>query len=49
MQQLSQVEKKSFADKSLLNYNTYYMWFLAGMPLLLIIEFLLSERKVVKS
>jgi Ca-activated chloride channel homolog len=45
MQQLSQVEKKTFTDVSLLNYTTYYMWFAGLMFLLLILEFLLPERK----
>jgi len=45
MKQLSQVEKKTFTDVSLLNYKTYYMWFAAAMFLLLIIEFILPERK----
>lgn len=45
MQQLSQVEKKTFTDVSLLNYTTYYMWFAGLMFLLLILEFILPERK----
>ena len=45
MQQLSQVEKKTFTDVSLLNYTTYYMWFAGVMFLLLILEFILPERK----
>ena len=45
MQQLSQVEKKTFTDVSLLNYTTYYMWFAVLMFLLLILEFILPERK----
>jgi len=45
MQQLSQVEKKTFTDVSLLNYTTYYMWFAGLMFLLLIFEFVLPERK----
>jgi Ca-activated chloride channel family protein len=45
MQQLSQVEKKTFTDVSLLNYTTYYMWFTGLMFLLLILEFVLPERK----
>jgi Ca-activated chloride channel homolog len=45
MQQLSQVEKKTFTDVSLLNYTTYYMWFAGAMLLLLILEFILPERK----
>ena len=43
--QLSQVEKKTFVDVSLLNYKTYYMWFTMAMFLLLIFEFILPERK----
>jgi Ca-activated chloride channel family protein len=45
MKQLSQVEKKTFIDVSLLNYKTYYMWFTMAMFLLLILEFILPERK----
>lgn len=45
MSQLSQVEKKTFTDVSLLNYKTYYMWFAGIMFLLLIFEFILPERK----
>jgi Ca-activated chloride channel family protein len=45
MKQLSQVEKKTFTDVSLLNYRTYYMWFTGLMFLLLIFEFILPERK----
>jgi Ca-activated chloride channel family protein len=45
MRQLSQVEKKAFVDVSLLNYRTYYMWFTMAMFLLLILEFILPERK----
>lgn len=45
MKQLSQVEKKTFTDVSLLNYKTYYMWLAGVMFLLLILEFLLPERK----
>jgi len=45
MQQLSQVEKKTITDVSLLNYTTYYMWFAGPMFLLLILEFILPERK----
>jgi len=43
--QLSQIEKKPFEDKSLLNYKSYYTWFAGLMLLLLIIEFLLPERR----
>jgi Ca-activated chloride channel family protein len=45
MKQLSQVEGKTFTDVSLLNYKSYYMWFASAMLLLLILEFVLPERK----
>ena len=45
MKQLSQVEKKTFVDVSLLNYRTYYMWFTMAMFLLLILEFIIPERR----
>jgi Ca-activated chloride channel homolog len=45
MKQLSQVEKKAFVDVSLLNYKTYYMWFTMAMFLLLILEFIIPERR----
>jgi Ca-activated chloride channel family protein len=44
--QLSQVEKKTFNDVSLLNFKTYYLWFAAAMFLLLIIEQVMPERKM---
>jgi len=45
LQQLSQIEKKNFTDPSFLNYKTYYMWFAGAMFILLIIEFLVPERR----
>lgn len=45
MAQLSQVERKTFTDVSLLNYKTYYMWFAMAMFLILVLEFILPERK----
>jgi Ca-activated chloride channel homolog len=45
MKQLSQVEKKTFVDVSLLNYKSYYMWFTMAMFLLLILEFIIPERR----
>jgi Ca-activated chloride channel family protein len=45
MKQLSQVEKKTFTDVSLLNYESYYTWFAGLMFLLLVFEFILPERR----
>ena len=49
MKQLSQVERKPFTDVSLLNYKTYYMWFAGLMFLLLIFEFILPERRILRT
>jgi Ca-activated chloride channel homolog len=43
--QLSQIEGKALGDESLMNYKTWYMWFAGGMLGLLLIEFIISERK----
>jgi Ca-activated chloride channel homolog len=45
LKQLSQVEKKTFTDLSLMNYKTYYMWFIGAMLVLLLLEFFIPERK----
>lgn len=45
MKQLSQIDKKSFGDLSLVNFKSYYIWFAAAMFLLLLIELFIPERK----
>ena len=45
MKQFSQIEKKSFDDDSLLDYKTFFQWFVAAMFLLLLTEFFLPETK----
>ena len=47
--QLSQIEKKAFGDKSLVNYHTFYWWFAGFMLLLLVLELFISERKKIKA
>jgi Ca-activated chloride channel homolog len=46
-QQLSQIEKTTFDDISMMNYKNWYMWFAATMFLVLFIENFISERKKV--
>ncbi len=47
--QLSQIEKKTIIDTSLVNYHSYY-WIFAGlMLLLLILEFFISPSKKQKA
>ena len=43
--QLSQIEKKSFADVSQVNFKSYFMWFAAAMFILLLIENFIPERR----
>jgi Ca-activated chloride channel homolog len=42
--QLSQIEKKAYADVSLMNYRTWFMWFAAGMFVLLLLEIFIPEK-----
>ncbi len=45
MKQLSQIDKKSFGDLSLVNFKSYYIWFAGAMFLLLLMELFIPERK----
>lgn len=47
--QLSQIEKKAFGDKSLVNYKTFYWLFAGLMLLLLVLELFVPERKKIKA
>ena len=44
-QQLDNAEKKSMTDAELIDYISYFQWFMGGALLLLLIEFFLSERR----
>lgn len=48
-QQLSQIERKAFADVSLLNFKAYYWWFAIAMLVLLIAEYFIPEIKKQKA
>lgn len=43
--QLSRVKKEDLSDISLINFTSYYLWFGIPMFLLLLIEFLVGERR----
>jgi Ca-activated chloride channel homolog len=45
-EQLSTVEKTVSGDKSLVAYDSYFMWFLAVGLLFILIEFFIPERKM---
>ncbi|HVS97991.1 MAG TPA: VWA domain-containing protein [Puia sp.] len=45
-QQLENAEKKSMTDAELIDYKSYFQWFLAAALLLLVLEFFLSERRM---
>ena len=42
---MSQIERKAFGDVALMGYKTYYLWFAGPMFVLLVLEFLIPERK----
>ncbi|MEP6700420.1 MAG: VWA domain-containing protein [Bacteroidota bacterium] len=44
-QQLSQIDRKAFVDVSQVNFKTYYLWFVAAMLLLLLIENFIPEKR----
>jgi Ca-activated chloride channel homolog len=44
--QLATVEQTVTGDKSLVAYDSYFMWFLALALLLMLVEFLIPERKM---
>jgi Ca-activated chloride channel family protein len=46
-QNLSLIETKAFGDVSLMNFKTYYWWFVAAMLFFLCIENFIPERKKV--
>ncbi|HTS43590.1 MAG TPA: VWA domain-containing protein [Puia sp.] len=45
-QRLNSIEKRALTDTDFVNYKNYFQWFLAAALLLLIIEFILPERKL---
>ena len=45
--QLAQIDKKSFADISQVNFRTFFLWFAIAMFILLIAENFIPERKQV--
>lgn len=45
-QQLDSIEKKSLADTEFVSYQSFFQWFLGAALLLLLIEFILPERKM---
>ena len=42
---MSQIERKAFGDVALMGYKTYYLWFAGPMFVLLVLEFIIPERK----
>jgi len=48
-QRLDSIEKRALTDSDDVNYRNYFQWFLAAALVLLLIEFLLPERKLVSA
>ena len=45
-QQLDSIERKSLSDTEYVNYESFFQWFLGAALLLLLLEFILPERKM---
>jgi Ca-activated chloride channel family protein len=45
MQQVGTIEKTALSDSALVNFKSYYQWFLGAAVFLLLLEFFLPERK----
>lgn len=43
--QLSQIETRAYGDVSLMNFNTYYVWFALAMFILILAEYFIPETK----
>jgi Ca-activated chloride channel family protein len=46
LDQINNMEKRSITDNSLLNYRSFFQWFIALAIILLITDLLVSERKL---
>ena len=45
MAQLATIQQKATGNKSFVNYKSFFQWFLGIALLLLLVEFLIPERK----
>lgn len=43
--QLSQIEKKAFGDMSMMNFSTFYCWFVGLMLVMLVVDNFISEKR----
>ena len=43
--QINTIEQKNFGDSLFVDYNSYFQYFLAASILLMLIEFLIPDRK----
>lgn len=49
LNQINSMEKRNITDNSLMNYRSFFHWFIAAAIILLMLELLISERKLEKS
>ena len=49
LNQINAMEKRTITDNSLMNYRSFFQWFIAAAIILLMVELLVSERKLEKS
>jgi Ca-activated chloride channel family protein len=43
-EQLSQIDRKAYADNSQVNFKTWYAWFAVAMFLVLVVEIFIGEK-----
>jgi Ca-activated chloride channel family protein len=49
LKQVNEMEKRTITDNSLMNYRSFFQWFIAAAIVLLMLDLLISERKLEKS
>ena len=49
LEQVNAMEKRTITDNSLMNYRSFFQWFIAAAIILLMFDLLVSERKLEKS
>jgi len=49
LEQVNAMEKRTITDNSMMNYRSFFQWFIAAAIILLMVDLLMSERKLDKS
>jgi Ca-activated chloride channel family protein len=49
LNQVNEMEKRTITDNTMMNYRSFFQWFIAAAIVLLMLDLLISERKLEKS